>query len=70
MALTKKEAYEAAIAADKAWSVELIRAFGKRDAGNARYEKRGRGEEGSALRATHDAWVSSMNTARALGVVP
>lgn len=40
--------------ADDAWSAELQRKFGK-DAGQARYEPRGKGEEGSQLRALHDA---------------
>lgn len=34
--------------ADQAWSRELRRLFG-RDAGNARYEPRGRGEAGTEL---------------------
>ena len=41
--------------ADKAWQAELTRAFG-RDACNARYLPRGKGEAGSSLRATHNAW--------------
>lgn len=41
-------------AADDAWSAELRRAFG-RNAGQARYERRGRGDDGTALRRTHDA---------------
>lgn len=39
--------------ADDAWSAELQRVFGK-DAGQARYEPRGKGEEGSELRRLHD----------------
>ena len=34
--------------ADDAWSLELQRIFGK-DAGDARYQKRGEGEQGSVL---------------------
>ncbi len=34
------DAYEAALAADKAWSAELRRIFG-RDSGDARYDGRG-----------------------------
>lgn len=41
-------------AADKAWSEELTRVFGKQ-AGDARYRQRGKGEPGSTLRARHDA---------------
>lgn len=39
--------------ADDAWGKELIRLF-RREACNARYEKRGRGEAGSVLRQLHD----------------
>lgn len=41
-------------AADKAWSEELTRVFGK-DACNARYQHRGKGESGSVLRTLHEA---------------
>ena len=41
-------------AADDAWSAELKRVFGKQ-AGDARYVARGKGEEGSELRRLHDA---------------
>jgi hypothetical protein len=40
--------------ADDAWSDELQRIFGK-NAGQARYEPRGKGEEGSKLRSLYDA---------------
>jgi|KBSMisStandDraft_5_1062788.scaffolds.fasta_scaffold67902_5 hypothetical protein len=40
--------------ADDAWSAELVLTFGK-SAGQARYEARGRGAEGSELRRLHDA---------------
>lgn len=40
--------------ADNAWSDELQRKFGKQ-AGDARYLARGKGEEGSELRRLHDA---------------
>lgn len=40
--------------ADDAWSAELRRVFGK-DAGQARHEPRGTGEEGTDLRRAHDA---------------
>jgi len=39
--------------ADDRWAEELQRKFGK-DAGQARYEPRGKGEEGSELRRLHD----------------
>ncbi len=41
-------------AADDAWSAELKKTFGK-DAGQARYEPRGKGADGSALRRLHEA---------------
>jgi len=66
---TKREAYDAAIAADSAWQAELVKTFG-RQACNARYEKRGRGEPGSELARAHDAWMRAMATAQAMGVVP
>lgn len=47
-------------AADDVWSIELQLTFGK-EAGQARYEARGRGEEGSALRAAHDAREAARN---------
>ena len=40
--------------ADNEWQKELVRQF-RRDACNARYENRGKGEIGSALRQMHDA---------------
>jgi transposase len=40
--------------ADADWTRELVAAFGK-EAGQARYEARGKGAEGTALRLTHDA---------------
>lgn len=41
-------------AADKAWSIELQRAYGKH-AGDIRYRPAGKGEPRSALRAAYDA---------------
>lgn len=38
--------------ADDAWSYELIRVFGK-DACNARYQPRGKGEPGTTLHNLH-----------------
>jgi hypothetical protein len=51
-------AYHAAIAADAAWSAELLRRFGKR-AGDVRYTKQGEGEPGSTLRRLYVAWVNA-----------
>jgi hypothetical protein len=52
---TYKQIYDEAIAADKAWSTELVRVFGKQ-AGDKRYTKEGKGAEGSELRRLHDAF--------------
>ena len=41
-------------AADDAWGDELRKVFGK-NAGQARYEPRGKGVEGSKLRQLHNA---------------
>ena len=53
--------------ADDAWSAELLRVFGK-NAGDARYGTKGKGEEGSKLRSLYEArmlaqtiWHSSAN---------
>jgi len=55
-------------AADDAWMVELVRTFGNK-AGQARYEERGKGLEGTPLRQLHDerefmrvAWYRSAHT--------
>jgi hypothetical protein len=47
--------------ADDAWSVELQRCFGK-NAGQARYEPRGKGDEGSKLRKLHDLRMIAQST--------
>jgi hypothetical protein len=55
--MTKEQLQELtsrAIAADRKWSTELYRLFGK-DACNARYTKAGKGKAGSRLRELHDA---------------
>lgn len=48
------DAYNEAIAADDHWSKLLKKQFGKA-AGDVRYTKEGRGEEGSELRAAYEA---------------
>jgi hypothetical protein len=50
---TYRQIYNEAIAADDAWSAELTRLFGKQ-AGDKRYTKEGKGEEGSELRRLHN----------------
>ena len=47
--------------ADHVWGNELKRIFG-RQACNARYEKRGRGDDGSILRQLHDAREAARQT--------
>lgn len=58
MAKLYTDAHKAFAAADFAWSVELARVFGK-DAGTARYQPRGKGEEGSDLRRLYDAFTAA-----------
>ena len=52
--MDKRDAEKLFREADGEWTRELVKAFG-RDAANAQYEKRGRGEFGSALRAAYEA---------------
>jgi hypothetical protein len=52
---TYKQIYSEAKQADDAWQSELVRVFGK-SAGDKRYTKEGKGEEGSELRRLHDAF--------------
>lgn len=40
--------------ADAAWDAQLVAAFGSRS-GDARYDERGRGQEGTPLRAAYEA---------------
>ncbi len=40
--------------ADAAWDAQLVAAFGSRS-GDARYDERGRGQDGSPLRAAYEA---------------
>ncbi|MGH6718762.1 MAG: hypothetical protein ACREER_05540, partial [Alphaproteobacteria bacterium] len=53
--MTKIEAMAEFQAADDAWSAELGRQFG-RESGDVRYQSRGKGDVGSALRALYDAF--------------
>jgi hypothetical protein len=50
--------HRAAMATDERWSAELAKAFGKQ-AGDVRYTVRGRGGEGTELRAAYDAHVEA-----------
>lgn len=66
------------LAADDAWSHELLRVFGKRDCGDKRYLPEGRGNPGTKLRRLHDARDKAMRAwdaareashARAMGLL-
>lgn len=59
MSATKLQLLQAASAADKAWMSEVVRLFGKRDAGVARFHDQAQGEPGSTLRALFDAYVTT-----------
>ena len=66
--MNRFEALSAFQAADDAWEAELVAAFGKDAAGDLRFTRLGRGDEGSALRRTydartaaHDAWLAANN---------
>lgn len=64
----RDRAFAATLAAEDAWQAEMVRRFG-RDACNARYLPKGKGEEGSPLRQLHDALVAARTAWRAtLGV--
>lgn len=56
---SRDDIYARAIAAETAWSIQLRKHFG-RDACNARYETRGRGVPGGALREAYDARTAAM----------
>ncbi len=59
------DAIRTATAADDAWSAELVARFGK-DAGDARYQRRGEGEPGSPLRMAYDARQDAVGLMRML----
>ena len=63
--MTRLEAYDAHLAADKAWMDEIRRAFPREWAGDVRYTHRAHGEPGTPLaaayaryRETRVAWES------------
>jgi len=56
---SRRGAFGAFSAADDAWGAELRRVFG-RAACDARYDSRGKGAGGSALRRLHDARMEAM----------
>lgn len=60
---TLPELVEASIAADNAWSAELVRVFGPAGRRRERYLPQGRGEEGSELRRLYDAKTAAWEAA-------
>ena len=59
------EAYRQFLDADRAWSAELRRLFGKRS-GDVRYTKQGEGAPGSDLNAAYTAFIETGNAWRSL----
>ena len=57
--MTKIEAAKAMHEADDKWQDMIFAMFGH-DAYNARYDERGRGEDGSVLRAAYDARLAAI----------
>lgn len=63
--MTKQEAFQAFVAADKAWSAELRKAFGK-NAGDIRYTKQGEGSPGTPLNDAYLAFKKAGDAWRAM----
>lgn len=61
---TLLELVEASVAADDAWSAELIRVFGPEGQRRERYLPQGRGEEGSELRRLYEAKAAAAEAER------
>jgi len=66
MTIWNESLRQEALRADHAWSIELLRLFGK-NAGDVRYTAKGCGEEGSELRRLYiafrlatDAWQETI----------
>lgn len=53
-------------AADRAWMTEVALVFGERDAGLARFDGRGMGEQGSRLRELYNAYEKARDAYQAL----
>jgi hypothetical protein len=62
---TLSAAHKAYAEAEKLWEEALEARFGK-NAGDARYDHRGKGEEGSALRRLYDAYMAANRAWHAL----
>ena len=59
-----RDLWQAFVEADKAWSDELRKQFGKQ-AGDIRYKPEGEGQPGSLLRATYDKFAQTGKAWRA-----
>jgi hypothetical protein len=57
--MSKIGLWQAAVAADKAWMVEVVAVFGQRDAGLARFQNRANGEAGTRLRELYNIYVAA-----------
>jgi hypothetical protein len=62
MQLKRAPVCTAAAAADKAWHAELVKVYGKKDAGTARFDKRGKATP--ELKALHDQFTEAMSAWR------
>lgn len=60
-----KSALQTYSKAEALWDAALEAKYGD-DAGDARYDERGKGEEGSALRKLYDAYMAANNAWHAL----
>jgi hypothetical protein len=56
--MSKIGLWQASVAADKAWMVEVVAVFG-RDAGLARFQNRANGEPGTRLRELYNVYVAT-----------
>jgi hypothetical protein len=57
--MSKISLWQAAIAADKAWMVEVVAEFGERNAGLARFQDRANGQPGTRLRQLYNSYVAA-----------
>jgi hypothetical protein len=57
--MSKLSLWQAAVAADKAWMVEVVAVFGERDAGLARFQNRATGELGTRLSQLFKAYETA-----------
>lgn len=57
--MSKLGLLQASTAADKAWMLEVVKVFGEREAGIARFQDRANGEPGTRLRKLYDSYVAA-----------